>query len=262
MKLCNVQFVCSLILALIILFVYSCSSNTIKNDKDKIKELIMEYAKNNVADFESFEIIELSDWDSTYTEISRENVIHDYVKSYGEVISNIEASQNEIQRINKYLVEVDEYIEQAKLNLEKIFYRFGDVVGYTSIGSQIKWGETMEGIRTLERANEEIDKLNQYKSDAQTMRRQEENRLQGLIRKERTIKEEIKVFCSNWEKQYLGKSTQMKCRFKNEEGNMHIGVYDVLCNDSLSNIINVADTTERHTFDNVKNLSYIVITKK
>ncbi|MBQ8266108.1 MAG: hypothetical protein IJY95_05845 [Bacteroides sp.] len=237
------------------IFIYfcSCTTDSTKTDKEKITDLIMEYAKNNVADFESFEIIELSDWDSTYTEISRENVIHNYVKSYGEVISNIEASQNEIQRINKYLVEIDEYIEQAKLNLEKIFYRIGDVVGYSSIGSKIRWGDTIEGMNTIKRANQEVDKLNQYKSDALTLRKHEENRQRELIQQERAIKEEVKVFCSNWEKKYIGKSIQMKCRLKNNNGYMNIKIYDVLCNDSLSNIINVADTTERHSFDNVKN---------
>lgn len=249
----NIKFYHSVILILIMFSLYSCSTNTIKSDKERITELIMEYAKNNVADFGSFEIIEISDWDSTYTEITRENVIHSYIQSYGEVISNIEASQNEIQRINKYLVEIEGHIEQAKLNLEKIFYRIGDVVGYSSIGSKIRWGDTIEGMRTIERANQEVDKLDQYKSDALTMRTEEENRYRGLLQQEQAIKDEVKVFCSNWKKQYIGKSIQMKCRLKNNEGNMDIEVYDVLCNDSLSNIINVADTTERHTFDNVKN---------
>lgn len=248
----NIKFYHSVILILIMFSLYSCSTNTIKSDKERITELIMEYAKNNVADFGSFEIIEISDWDSTYTEITRENVIHGYVQSYGEVISNIEASQNEIQRINKYLVEIEGYIEQAKLNLEKIFYRIGDVVGYSSIGSKIRWGDTIEGMRTIERANQEVDKLDQYKSDALTMRTEEENRLRGLIQQKQAIKDEVKVFCSNWKKQYIGKSIQMKCRLKNNEGNMDIEVYDVLCNDSLSCIINVADTTERHSFDDVK----------
>lgn len=253
MKLFNVQFVYSLIFVLIILFVYSCSSNTIKTDKDKITELIMEYAKNNVPDYESFEIIEMSEWDSTYTEISKESIIHNHAQSYNEVISQIEASQNEIQRINNYLIEVDSHIEQATLNLEKIFYHAGDVVGYSSRGSKIKWIETMEGMRTFERANNEIEKLKRYKSDAQSMKQKEENHLRGLIGQEQTIKDEVKIFCSNWEKQYIGKSIQMKCRLKNNEGNMNIEVYDVLCNDSLSNIISIADTTERHSFDNVKN---------
>jgi len=84
------------------------------------------------------------------------------------------------------------------------------------------------------------------------MRKQEENRYRGLLQQEQAIKDEVKVFCSNWKKQYIGKSIQMKCRLKNNEGNMDIEVYDVLCNDSLSSIINVADTTERHSFDDVK----------
>ena len=249
----SIQFYYSLILAMVVLSFYSCSTNTERTDKDKITELIMEYAKNNVADFESFEIIELSDWDSTYTEISKEKIIHNHVQSYNDVISNIEKSQNEIQRINNYLIEVDSYIEQALENRLNIMMTMGnEVYGYDKYGNP-KRGVTLRGLNSLERANQEVDKLEQYKSDAQTMKKEEENRLRRLIQQKQSIKDEIKIYCSNWEKQYIGKSIQMKCRFKNEEGNMHIGVYDVLCNDSLSNIINVADTTERHAFDNVKN---------
>lgn len=233
-------------------FFGSCSTNTVKTDKDKITELVMEYAKNNVPDYESFEIIEMSEWDSTYTEISKENMIHNHAQAYKEVISQIEASQNEIQRINNYLMEVDSHIEQANLNLEKIIYHASDIVGYSSRGSKIKWIDTMEGMRTFERANNEIEKLKGYKSDAQAMKQKEENHLRELIGQEQTIKDKVKIFCSNWEKQYIGKSIQMKCRLKNNEGNMNIEVYDVLCNDSLSNIISIADTTQRHTFDNMK----------
>lgn len=233
-------------------FFGSCSTNTVKTDKDKITELVMEYAKNNVPDYESFEIIEMSEWDSTYTEISKENMIHNHAQAYKEVISQIEVSQNEIQRINNYLMEVDSHIKQANLNLEKIINHASDIVGYSSRGSKIKWIDTMEGMRTFERANNEIEKLKGYKSDAQSMKQKEENHLRELIGQEQAIKDKVKIFCSNWEKQYIGKSIQMKCRLKNNEGNMNIEVYDVLCNDSLSNIISIADTTQRHTFDNMK----------
>lgn len=233
-------------------FFSSCSTNTVKTDKDKITELVMEYAKNNVPDYESFEIIEMSEWDSTYTEISKENMIHNHAQAYKEVISQIEVSQNEIQRINNYLREVDSHIEQAQMYLLEVMSNSGKVVGYGTTGKPQIWGNTWEGINSLKRATGEVEKMNQYKSDAQAMKRQEENRLKGLIGQEQTIKDKVKIFCSNWEKQYIGKSIQMKCRLKNNEGNMNIEVYDVLCNDSLSNIISIADTTQRHTFDNMK----------
>jgi len=239
-------------LTFVILSFYGCSTNSERTDKEKITELIMEYAKNNIPDYESFEIIEMLDWDSTYTEISKEKIIHNHAQSYNDVISNIETSKNEIQRINNYLIEVDSYIDQALENRLNVMMTMGnEVYGYDKYGNP-KRGVTMRGLNSLKRANNEVAKLEKYKSEALTMRKQEENRYRGLLQQEQAIKDEVKVFCSNWKKQYIGKSIQMKCRLKNNEGNMDIEVYDVLCNDSLSSIINVADTTERHSFDDVK----------
>lgn len=242
------------VLATMLLVFSGCGDNNRppKTDKDKITELIMEYVKNNIPDYESFEIIEISDWDSTYTEISKEKFIYNYSLSYDEVISNIKSSQNELQRINKYLLDIEPAIKEAQRYLLEVLSNSNKVVGYGQTGVPQIWGNTWEGINSFDRANEEINKLNKYKSDAQILKRQEDNRLRELIKQEQTIKDEIKIFCSNWEKQYLGKTTLLKCRFKNNEGNMNIGVYDVLFNDSLSNIISIADTTERHSSDNLK----------
>lgn len=222
-----------------------------KSDKEIISELILEYAKKNIPDYESFEIVELSEWDSVYTELYKDNAIRDYASSCNNILSNITSSKEKLQKINNYLEELKPFLKQAESNELSAFFGMNEHLGYNQYGGERR-GVTMRGLNNYSRAKDELEKLKKYKSEAQTMKKQTEQQLKELIEQEKNIKDEVRMFCSNWEKQYLGKSTLLKCRFKNKEGNLDLGVYDVLCNDSLTKVISVTDTTERNRFVDLK----------
>lgn len=225
------------------------SGNSSKTDNDKFAELIKDYAKMNIPDYNSFEIIEILDWDSAYSEIHRDKYIRNSVSAYNKILFDIEELQYNIQRLDNYISDINsdeddiwnEWTEKTEI-----------VVGRSFDGWSIYWGSTSEGKAYTRKVSRMIEKLNEAKSNAQAKKNQEDKHLKELLKQKQTIEDEIKTFSANWEKQYLGKSAQVKCRFKNEEGNMNIEIYDVLCNDSLSRIISIVDTIERHSFDEVK----------
>lgn len=226
-------------------------SCTTKTDKEIISDLIIEYAKKNIPDYESFEIVELSEWDSVYTELFKDNAIREYASSCEKIISNITASKEKLVKIDDYLEKLKPYLKQAESNELSAYFGMNEHLGYNQYGGERR-GVTMRGLNNYNRAKDELEKLKKYKSEAQTMKKQTEQQLRELIEQENNIKEKVKMFCSNWEKQYLGKSTLLKCRFKNKEGNLELGVYDVLCNDSLTRVVSVTDTIERNRFIDLK----------
>lgn len=241
---------------LTVVIIWSCSignsdlsGNSSKTDNEKITDLIMDYAKMNIPDYNSFEIIELLDWDTAYSEIHKDVYIHDLVLEYNKILFDIEELQNDIQRLDNYISDIESDID----NIWNEYYeKISIVVGRSSDGWSISWGSTSAGQAYIRKVFRIVGELNEAISKVQVKRKQEDKCLKELITQKKTVEDEIKIFSTNWEKQYIGKSAQVKCRFKNEEGNMNIEVYDVLCNDSLSRIISVVDTIERHSFDDVK----------
>lgn len=237
---------------IISLFLFSSCSleNHPKTDNERVSELLLEYAKKNVPDYNSFEIVELSNLDSAYTEIFKEDFIHQRAILYNEIINNIKSSQNEIRKLDNYISDIQSKIDDCWSDYG---LKCSIVIGKTMNGWNRYWTqETSEGRAYVSNILNTIGKLGEKGGKAQAKKKEEEKRLKESIKQKRTIENEIKTYSTNWEKQYIGKSVQAKCRLKNEEGNMCILVYDVLCNDSLSNIISVIDTIERHSFNEIE----------
>ena len=48
------------------------------------------------------------------------------------------------------------------------------------------------------------------------------------------------TFCDTFKPQYIGKNVILKCRYRDNDGNMKLENYNVLVNDSLTSIINLS----------------------
>lgn len=68
------------------MFLLSCSK---PSEKEQVVFLIKEYAKENIADYKSFEIIELSEIDSLFTKLLEQEELLGYMDKFKENITEM-----------------------------------------------------------------------------------------------------------------------------------------------------------------------------
>jgi hypothetical protein len=210
-------------------FFLNCTQKPEKEDNEIIADLIMEYARKNVADFASFEIIEISQWDSVHTEMADDKKIVECVLAHESRMSDIEDIKETIQKC-------DEYVR----NLEPLI-----------VEAQNKVSNTTD-TRSYEIAKRELHEVMAYEKEAKKLKQEKELDIMEKQNFEIALKESGKKVFEGWEKQHIGKKVELRFRYKNRRGRMDIGTCDVLCNDSLTEIISVKDTIERHSKDGIK----------
>jgi len=231
--------------ALVIILAISFTSCLKKvTNEDLVRNLINNYAKGNLADYQSFEIIEISNVDSLFTQLINQIEILQYADEYKNTQLNIQKAKEQLTKVNNYLNETRPYLEQAKDNAGMAALRINEFLGYDSYGSK-KIGPTLNSISNYNRAEREYKRISNYIKEAQKIHRDLTEQINDLYNNEAIIKDNVKRFCTDFNPTYIGKHVLLKCRLKNEQGDMQIGVYDIILNDSLTQIVSITDTIKR-----------------
>lgn len=215
-------------LFLISLLLANCTEKTPQN---KIKDLIVEHAKQNIPDFDSFEIVELSEPDSVFSNITENKKIMEYAVEFENALMRIDELDIEIKNSYSKLKNMEDYERKAERQDKAISARL--IFGRTSNSEQIlllsrlnEIGAEIGEIQSL------IKGFKSRISQLKTMKNEIETKNNKIIR-------EVDNMCKVFTPQYLGLSANLKCRYKDRNGNMQLQDHHVLLSDSLTHIINI-----------------------
>ena len=119
--------------------------------------LIKEYAKENIADYKSFEIIELSEIDSLFTKLlEQEEELLGYMNKFEENITEMQKIRSEIERVNAYLKKMQPFLDDAKSQVSMAFLGLNEHLGYNRYGGE-KRGITLNSMGRYEKAQRYLE---------------------------------------------------------------------------------------------------------
>lgn len=216
--------------------IISCSQPT---EKELVENLIIQYAKENIADCESFEIVELSEIDSLFTKLLEQEELFGYMDKFKENITEIQKIKSEIERVNVYLKKMQPFLDDAKSQESMAFLGLNEHLGYNRYGGE-KRGITLNSMSRYEKAQRYLEDVKNKMGEAKSYL----NELHASLNLYKDLNSNICnntiVFCDTFKPRYIGKSVVLKCRYKDNDGNMKLENYNVLVNDSLTSIINLS----------------------
>lgn len=216
--------------------IISCSQPT---EKELVENLIIQYAKENIADCESFEIVELSEIDSLFTKLLEQEELFGYMDKFKENITEIQKIKSEIERVNVYLKKMQPFLDDAKSQESMAFFGLNEHLGYNRYGGE-KRGITLNSMSRYEKAQRYLEDVKNKMGEAKSYL----NELYASLNLYKDLNSNICnntiVFCDTFKPRYIGKSVVLKCRYKDNDGNMKLENYNVLVNDSLTSIINLS----------------------
>lgn len=218
------------------MFLLSCSN---PSEKEQVSFLIKEYAKQNVADYKSFEIIELSEIDSFFTKLLEQEELIGYMDKFKENITEIQKIKSEIERVNAYLKKMQPFLDDAKSQESRAFLGLNEHLGYNRYGGE-KRGITLNSMGRYEKAQRYLEDVKNKMGEAKSYLNELHTSLNLYKDINSNICNNAITFCDTFKPQYIGKSVVLKCRYKDNDGSMKLGDYNVLVNDSLTSIINLS----------------------
>ncbi len=218
------------------MFLLSCSK---PSEKEQVGFLIKEYAKENIADYKSFEIIELSEIDSLFTKLLEQEELLGYMDKFKENITEIQKIKSEIERVNTYLKKMQPFLDDAKSQESRAFLGLNEHLGYNRYGGE-KRGVTLNSMGRYEKAQRYLEDVKNKMDEAKSYLNELHTSLDLYKDLNSNICNNTITFCDTFKPQYIGKSGVLKCRYKDNDGSMKLGNYNVLVNDSLTSIINLS----------------------
>lgn len=218
------------------MFLLSCSK---PSEKEQVVFLIKEYAKENIADYKFFEIIELSEIDSLFTKLLEQEELLGYMDKFKENITEMQKIKSEIERVNAYLKKMQPFLDDAKSQESMAFLGLNEHLGYNRYGGE-KRGITLNSMGRYEKAQQYLEDVKNKMGEAKSYL----NELHASLNLYKDLNSKICnntiAFCDTFKPRYIGKSVVLKCRYKDNDGSMKLGNYNVLVNDSLTSITNLS----------------------
>ena len=129
--------------------------------------MIKEYAKENIADYKSFEIIELSEIDSLFTKLLEQEELLGYMDKFKENITEIQKIKSEIERVNTYLKKMQPFLDDAKSQESRAFLGLNEHLGYNRYGGE-KRGVTLNSMGRYEKAQRYLEDVKNKMDEAKS----------------------------------------------------------------------------------------------
>lgn len=205
-----------------------------KSPEKKTAILLKEYAKANIADYESFEVMELDSVKEKFSDLYDEQILVEYLNMSLAYKDSIKNADSQIREIYDYICECQYMLKRAKHVSAQAWANQWNT--YTTSKNLFSWvaAEQASGA-----ADDNVKELEQRISDAYSAQ------WTFVSMKERCIDSlyHLIINASDYIRDYkpknLGQGTVAKCRFRGEDGNMRIVVYDVFLNDDITSITSI-----------------------
>lgn len=224
----------------ILIFVIILTGCTAPTEKDIICSLLKEYMKERIADFESFEIIDLSNIDSVFTQLMKQDTLIVYANSFYDNQRKKDELAMDINGANARLEELKTYYEEARSQVDYAYLNLSQFLRYDRNGNRVI-GPTIQSVENLNRAEKKLKRVVR----AMDLERKHvtvlKNQISALQKSDDLISRNVTQFSNSFRPIYLGKGGVLKCRYKDEHGNMQIKIFDILLNNDLDKVIKVEE---------------------
>lgn len=220
----------------VVIFLLALSSCS-KSDQKKASDLLIEHAKTAIADYESFEIVQMDSLKEVYSDVYEEPELSDLYSIYYLYLDSIKIMERSIR-------DLDDLIEEYKPVLEDLIRRKntaewrclttftqGNVYNHMSARDNYE-SIYNEGMRL---ANE-MDK-------ADAMRKSLKKSISNCNDSISAFRQRTIAFYNDYKPQYLGRGTVVKCRFRDENSNMKFISYQAIYNDEISELVSIEEVT-------------------
>lgn len=208
----------------------SCS----KSDQKKASNLIMAHARTTIADYESFEIVQMDTIKNVYSNVYEEQKISNLYYAYYYYLDSINNMNQNIQYLSSYIKDNTPVLNDITRRKDAVRVRYYQLFYSGNLGNTfINTSNDLQYLEDQEkRLSDEIGK-------AKTMRK----KLQQNIN---NCNDSMAVFCqrtvdlyNNYESKYLGRGTTIKCRYKGDNSNMMFATYKVVFNDDITELLSI-----------------------
>lgn len=225
----------NILMFILTITIFSCSLST---EKDIAQNLVAKYVKENKPNYESFEIIELSEIDSVFTLLTEQESLKNFAKEFYDNKDKINNISNEIDNTISYLEELEPYYKEARSEVAYAVMSLNQFLGYDQYGNQ-RIGPTIQSHRNYSIAKRNLNnvsnKMNEARKEVASMKMQ----LDVLQHINDTIYQCAIDFCNKFKPIYLGKGAIFKCEYKDKNGYLQSNRLKVLFDNELTKIIKV-----------------------
>ena len=224
----------------LIVMCFGCS------DQHKVEKLVNKYAKKNIADYKSFEIVTIDSIKDAYSDLVKENRIATLFDSYCRYYDSLTKLDTELNQINNYLNDA-----QRNLNQKQRKHRTG-VNGFFSTGQSLFALVLDPKYNYLDDLVDDIGVLKKNIGEAESYKAAINGMKNACLDSLWSICYQVDDYCKiHKSPQYLGKETIVKYRFKDENGVMKIASFDVIVDKRVSSIISIKETMEKERYDRI-----------
>ena len=220
----------------------SCSNS----DQKKASNLIMEHARTTIADYESFEIVQMDTIKEVYSNVYEEQELSNLYNAYYYYLDSISNMNQSIQYLNSYIKDNTPVLNDLTRRKDAAYYRYYQLFLSGNLGNSF-----INASNDYQYLKDEEERLSNEISKAKTMRKRYQQSVNNC-------NDALSVFCqntidfyNNYEPQYLGLGTIVKCRYKGENSNMMFATYKVIFNDDISEILSIK-YVDADSYQNIK----------
>jgi hypothetical protein len=223
----------AIIIAGVVLTFFSCS----KSDQEKAACLLKEHAKTIIADYESFEIIQIDTIREVYSDVYDEKELRDISFMYYYYLDSINSMKSIISELNDYIDENIPVLEDLVRRSNSASWRYLSSFSGSSYYNHLTAENDYISIKESGmRLAKELDKADAMRKSLQQSVSNCDDTL--LVLQQRTTD-----YYYNYKPKYLGRGTTVKCRYRAENANMKLITYKAVFNEDISALVAIKDVT-------------------
>lgn len=217
----------------------SCS----KSDQKKASDLIKEHAKTTIADYESFEIVQMDSLKKVYSDVYEEQELKDLYSIYHFYLDSIENMNRSIRDLNNYIDENMPVLKDLTRRKNTAEWQYLTTFTQSNVYRHLSAGDNYQRIydEGMHLAKE-IDK-------ADAMRKSLQQSVYNCNDSIFAFRQRTKAFYNDYKPQYLGRGAIVKCRFRGENSNMMLVSYKAIYNDEISELLSIKEVTTGNNQD-------------
>lgn len=220
----------------------SCSNS----DQKKVSNLIMEHARTTIADYESFEIVQMDTIKEVYSNVFEEQELSNLYYAYYYYLDSINNMNHNIQYLNSYIKDNTPVLNDITRRKDAVRVRYYQLFYSGNLGNTF-----INTSNDLEYLKEQEERLSEEIGKAKTMRKKLQQSINNCNDSLVVFSQKTVDFYNNYESKYLGRGTTFKCRYKGDNSNMVFATYKVVFNDDISEILSIK-YVDADSYQNIK----------
>lgn len=231
------------LIAIIIVGAVLTFSSCSKSDQEKASILIKEHAKTTIADYESFEIVQIDTLKEVFSDVYEEQVLSDLYSVYHYYLDSIENMNKTILDLNYYIDENIPILEDLARRTDAAGWRSLTTFTQSNVNNHLSARNDYQSL--YDRAKRLANEMDRADAMRKSLQRDVYNCNDSLsVFRKRTI-----AFYNNYKPKYLGRGTVVKCRFRGDNSNMMLVSYKAIFNDEISELLSIEEVVSGNKQD-------------